>query len=42
MVDRSFDDYMKIETFLAAIEAFVDRWGWLIVGGLENSGQAPA
>ena len=35
----SFNDYLKKETFPENIEAFVNRWGQLIVDDLENGGQ---
>ena len=38
MVARPFGDYSKIDTFLALIEAFVDRWYRSIIGDLENGG----
>ena len=36
MVDQLFDDYLKINTFSTAIEAFVNRWVQLNVDNLEN------
>ena len=38
-VARWFNDYLKIETFLANIEDIVDCWGQSIVGDLKNGGQ---
>ena len=39
-MDILFYNDSKIETSLEYIEAFVDHWGWFIVGDLKNSGQA--
>ena len=32
----------KFRLSLAEIQAFIDCWGWLLVGDLKNSGQADA
>ena len=30
---------LKLRLYLEYFEAFFDRWGWLLVGDLENGGQ---